>query len=231
MLSLIVLLAASAFAQVGLPTTPKGLFSLTAPTPTVLELDAIKNATMTKGAPLNLNGKSGTMTFVLARNKEAFAAISGEGDAEPRFFHLRSLWNHDQQVAVNGKNYKVSMSANVFDKVATKVHLESGNESASYSIREMMAHEFAVGQPFLVNGREYRVSIYDEVVKDDRIGKADPSRQNIAIMAREGKNDFKIYLFPLEETPVGKMTIHELSGDKVGIARLDAARVALIPNP
>jgi hypothetical protein len=230
MLSLVVLLAATSFAQVGLPTTPKDLFTLTAPTPTVLELESVRNVTMTKGAPINMNGKQGTMTFVLARNKEAFAAISGDGEA-PHFIHLRSLWNHTRQVPMHGKQYNVTMSANIFDKVATKVNVEDDKEKASYSIRDMMGHAYDAGMPFVVNKREYRVSLYDEVVNHDGIGTPDPSRQNIAIMAKEGKNDHKIYLIPLEEIPIGKMTIHELSGDKVGIARLDANRIALIPNP
>jgi hypothetical protein len=212
------------------PTNPMSIAAVKEPA-SYLRLSEVRNNYQNSAASFPLNGRSATVSFCISRSQNAFMSVLGQ-DGGLSWVNIKSLLDDDKGISVNGRSYTVSLSANIFDKLNSKIRIKGNGESRSFSLRDLINAAFAKGFVFPIGQQEYRVFYYDDVSDNGGYGSSNVSRQDVVLVARD-KDDFSIFVVNAEEVPAGQIAVYTLAnGARAGLQKLENGSVlAMYPNP
>jgi hypothetical protein len=216
--------------QLGKPSAGVSMAAVKEPA-SYLRLSDVKNNYQNSAASFPLNGRNATVSFCISRNQNAYMSVLGQ-DGGLSWVNIKSLLDDDKGISVNGKNYTVSLSANLFDKLGSKIRIKGNGESRSFSLRDLINAAFAKGFVLPIGQQEYRVFYYDDVTDNGGYGASDVSRQDVVLVARD-KDDFSIFVVNAEEVPAGQIAVYTLANRaRAGLQKLESGAVlAMYPNP
>ncbi|MDE2490557.1 MAG: hypothetical protein KGM24_06890 [Elusimicrobia bacterium] len=192
-----------------------------------VELAPLLNRQLKTSLRWVLNGRTVWFGGAFDSKQNAYVSITVDGSA-PLYFYVRGLLDQEQSVSIGGRSYTLSLSANIFHKLNSKIVLtdDASGREIRFSIQDMLNAISAVGAPVRLSDQAYTVYYTDGVDG----GRANPSARLFDFVYNQNGN-FHVYLIPETSVPSDRLAVFSMfNGKRVGLVAR-GGRLQVYENP
>jgi hypothetical protein len=193
-----------------------------------LDLSSLLNRHLKTSMRYQLSGRTVWFSGAFDAAQTAYVSVLVDG-AAPRYFNVKALLDDEQRLSINGVNYTLSLSPNIFHKMKSVINLTNDSnprEGAHFSVQDTLEAVLASGLAVDLAGQPYKFYYVDGAD-----GFAGMGGGRMFVFIHGNSKDFHVFLIPEHQVPVDRIGVFTLyGGRRVGLARRGASLQVFI-NP
>lgn len=189
-----------------------------------VDLAPILNQHLKTSLRFTLGGRTVWFSGAFDRQQNPFVSVLIDG-YRPMYFNVKALLDQDQRIAIGSSNYTLSLSANIFHKMKSKINLvndDNSRDAARFSVQDMLDAVDAAGRPVALSDQSYKFYYADGV---------GGSTEKMFVFIYGNSHDFHVFLVGENSVPSDKLAVFQMfNGKRVGLAKRDG-KLEIYENP
>lgn len=183
-----------------------------------LDLKVLLNKQLKTALSFNLGGKTVWCGGLFDLQRNAYLSVLIDGEAA-RYYDVKGIYKHEERLRIGSKNYKLRLSANVFNKLKSEIvftNLDDENDETRFDLKKMLSAVSDAGALVPVSGQPYRVFYTDGLHGNQ----PDAAVRLFTFLMTEPNGDLHVYLIPQELVPVDRVAVFKMFADlAIGLTR------------